>query len=277
MGIQILLVEQDQVEREQLLSSLRDEGHLVRQASGLEQISAAAQTSSLDLLVMDWSRPKCELIDVLVALRTSAQMRSLPVVVLSHYDDVQTKIAALDAGADDYMVKPCDMGELQARIRAVLRRRTPQSNEGTLRVGGLRLDPHTLSVMAETDTGPRPISLSPLEFRLLHFLATHPQHVHTRTQLLDRVWGSQVFVGERTVDVHVRKLRKALAGTLCEGLIQTVRSSGYRLVANVGSFQEIQLIGMQPETATSPAKLLAPNRSPVNRAEPAKKQASLET
>lgn len=229
MGIQILLVEQDQAEREQLLSSLRDGGHLVQQVDGLERASAAAQASSLDLLVLDWAQPKCKLMDALVALRTSARTRCLPVIVLSHFDDIHTKIAALDAGADDYIVKPCDMGELQARIRAVLRRRMPQPSEKVQPVCGLQLDPLTLGVTAQTEAGLRPITLSPLEFRLLHFLVMHPDRVHTRTQLLDRVWGSHVFVGERTVDVHVRKLRRALAGTSCEDLIQTVRSGGYRL------------------------------------------------
>jgi len=131
----------------------------------------------------------------------------------------------------------------------------------------LRLDPLTLGVTAQTDTGPRAIPLSPLEFRLLHFLVAHPQRVHSRTQLLDRVWGNHVFVGERTVDVHVRKLRVALAGTPCDGLIQTVRGGGYRLVVGTGATaaHAADAIGMQLDAATRKAELPAYGRLPTSR------------
>ncbi|MGD7198739.1 winged helix-turn-helix domain-containing protein [Ralstonia pseudosolanacearum] len=237
MGIQILLVEQDQAEGELLSLSLRDGGHHAQRVDSPAQAQAAMQASQPDLLLMEWNWPECESIDMLLALRASAHTRSLPVIVLSRHGDARAKIAALDAGADDYVVKPCDVGELHARIRAVLRRRSPQQGDEILQINGLRLDPLTLGVTAQTDEGPRPIALSPLEFRLLHFLVAHPQRVHSRTQLLDRVWGNQVFVGERTVDVHVRKLRVALEGTLCDGLIQTVRGGGYRLLVGNGVHQ----------------------------------------
>ncbi|WP_343619441.1 response regulator transcription factor, partial [Ralstonia sp.] len=196
MGIQILLVEQDQAEGERLSFSLRDGGHDVQRVSHPGQAQAAILAAMPELLLMEWTWPERESIDMLLALRANMQTRGLPVIVLSRHGDARAKIAALDAGADDYVVKPCDTGELHARIRAVLRRRAPhQHGDDILQVNGLRLDPLTLGVTAQTETGPRAIPLSPLEFRLLHFLVAHPQRVHSRTQLLDRVWGNHVFVG----------------------------------------------------------------------------------
>jgi two-component system phosphate regulon response regulator PhoB len=148
----------------------------------------------------------------------------------------------------------------------VQRRRAPQQGDEVLQVNGLRLDPLTLGVTAQTETGPRAIPLSPLEFRLLHFLVAHPQRVHSRTQLLDRVWGNHVFVGERTVDVHVRKLRVALAGTPCDGLIQTVRGGGYRLMVGTGAAlkaQPAEAIGAQLEAAARKPELPAYGRVPT--------------
>ncbi len=251
VGTQIVLVEQDQAEGERLSFSLRDGGHHVLRVDSPVQAQTAIQASTPDLLVMEWAWPERESIDMLLALRASTQTRGLPVIVLSRHGDARAKIAALDAGADDYVVKPCDTGELHARIRAVLRRRAPQQGDEILQVNGLRLDPLTLGVTAQVETGPRAIALSPLEFRLLHFLVAHPQRVHSRTQLLDRVWGNHVFVGERTVDVHVRKLRVALAGTPCDGLIQTVRGGGYRLVVGGGAAQAAEPIGDRLNVAAS--------------------------
>nr|WP_233176933.1 winged helix-turn-helix domain-containing protein [Ralstonia sp. ASV6] len=260
-----MLVEQDQAERERLLLSLRGVGHVVQRVDSVDRASATAYAASLDLLVIDWAQPKSKLIDTLQALRTSKHMCSLPVIVLSHFDDNHTKIAALDAGADDYMVKPCDMGELQARIRAVLRRRMPKPPADEIQqVHGLQLDSLTLGVSAQTEAGMRSISLSPLEFRLLHFLVMHPNRVHSRAQLLDRVWGEHIFIGERTVDVHVRKLRAALAGTACDGLIETVRGGGYRLVADADAGHEVQpkqVIGVQAEVIMDQPELRQATRS----------------
>ncbi len=266
MGIQILLVEQDQAEGERLSFSLRDGGHLVQRVDGPAQAQAVLQASAPDLLLMEWTWPERESIDMLLALRASTHTRGLPVIVLSRHGDARAQIAALDAGADDYVVKPCDTGELHARIRAVQRRRAPQQGDEVLQVNGLRLDPLTLGVTAQTETGPRAIPLSPLEFRLLHFLVAHPQRVHSRTQLLDRVWGNHVFVGERTVDVHVRKLRVALAGTPCDGLIQAVRGGGDRLMVGTGAAlkaQPAEAIGAQLEAAARKPELPAYGRVPT--------------
>lgn len=243
MGSQILLVDQDHAQLERLTFSLHDGWHRVQRVSSLAQALATTQATLPDLMLMEWIWPERQSMDVLLALRADARTRSLPVIVLSRHDDARAKIAALDAGADDYVIKPCDPGELHARIRAVLRCRSPQHADDVVQINGLRLDPLTLGVTAQTAEGPRPIPLSPLEFRLLHFLIAHPQRVHSRTQLLDRVWGDHVFVGERTVDVHISKLRVALEGTTCDGLIQTVRGAGYRLVTGSGAVQAAEPIG----------------------------------
>ena len=139
--------------------------------------------------------------------------------------------AGLDAGADDYLGKPFSTHELMARIRALLRRRSPEALDDMVEVAGLRLDPATRRVTHEG----REVKLGPTEFRLLHFLMTHPERVHSRAQLLDRVWGDHVFIEERTVDVHVKRLREALTPVQCASMIETSRGAGYRLTAQVPS------------------------------------------
>jgi two-component system phosphate regulon response regulator PhoB len=139
------------------------------------------------------------------------------------------KLAGLDSGADDYVTKPFSPKELLARIRAVLRRRAPQALDDVVHVGGLTLDPATHRVSALIEGRAREARLGPTEFRLLRFLMFHPERVHSRAQLLDRVWGDHVFIEERTVDVHIKRLREALTPLQCDGLVQTVRGAGYRL------------------------------------------------
>ena len=147
--------------------------------------------------------------------------------MLTARSEEHDKVAGLDAGADDYLTKPFSPRELQARIKAVLRRRAPQMTEDCVEIDGLRVDP----VSHRVHGGGKPIDLGPTEFRLLHFLMTHTERVHSRGQLLDQVWGDHVFVEERTVDVHIRRLRASLEATGHDRLIQTVRGSGYRLSA----------------------------------------------
>jgi two-component system phosphate regulon response regulator PhoB len=154
-----------------------------------------------------------------------------PVIVLSARGQERDKIEALDAGADDYLTKPFSTSELHARIRAVLRRRAPEALEQAVKAGELLVDPATHRVTA----GGRDIHMGPTEFRLLHFLMTHPDRVHSRKQLLDRVWGDHVFIEERTVDVHVKRLRDALSPVQCAAMIETVRGVGYRFARPVSA------------------------------------------
>jgi two-component system phosphate regulon response regulator PhoB len=156
-------------------------------------------------------------------LRADERTRTLPILMLTARAMEQDKISGLEAGADDYLTKPFSPKELAARIKAVLRRRAPQLSGDAVEVEGLRLDPATKKVKVAD----RRVELSPSEFRLLHFLMTHPGRVYTRAQLLDHVWGDHVFIEERTVDVHIRRLRKALEPTGHQRLIDTVRGSGY--------------------------------------------------
>ncbi|WP_066337590.1 winged helix-turn-helix domain-containing protein, partial [Azohydromonas lata] len=165
--------------------------------------------------------------------RSDARTRELPIIMLTARTDESDRVNGLDAGADDYLVKPFSMSELMARMRAVLRRRAPEALEAAVEVGGLRLDPATRRVTRAVEGSVRDVKLGPTEFRLLHFLMAHPQRVHTRAQLLDKVWGDHVFIEERTVDVHVKRLREALAPVDCAALIETVRGAGYRMAQSV--------------------------------------------
>jgi two-component system phosphate regulon response regulator PhoB len=160
-------------------------------------------------------------------LRRAARTKDIPIIMLTARADESDKVTGLESGADDYITKPFSPRELLARIKAVLRRRAPEAADDVVEIGGLRLDSATHRVTAnETE-----VVLGPTEFRLLHYLMTHSERVHSRSQLLDQVWGDHVFVEDRTVDVHIRRLRKALENVDKDGLVQTVRGSGYRLSA----------------------------------------------
>ncbi|KHK48670.1 hypothetical protein PI87_27710 [Ralstonia sp. A12] len=229
MSNQILLLDEDQAGAELISSAVRIEGMRMQRVNCPARALAIQSAMPPDVLLIGWAGATEPLLDLLRSFRTNAAAQSLPIVVLSVHCDPATKIAALDAGADDYLVKPCHTGELVARIRVLLRR-TARSNEHLSKIGGLVIDHHNQNVMVQAGRESRALPLSPQEFRLLHFLVEHPECVHTREQLLRRVWGGHIIVGIRTVDVHVRKLRMVLAGTSADGLIQTVRGRGYRLV-----------------------------------------------
>ena len=181
-----------------------------------------------DLLLIDWMLPGMSGVSLARRLRQEERTRQIPIIMLTARGGEADKIAGLEAGADDYVTKPFSVRELLARIKAVLRRRAPQMTDDPVEVSGLRLDPGTRRVFG----GAKPLALGPSEFRLLHFLMTHAERVHSRSQLLDQVWGDHVFVEERTVDVHIRRLRKALESSGHDRLIETVRGSGYRFAAN---------------------------------------------
>ena len=162
--------------------------------------------------------------------RADPRTRDLPVIMLTARAEETDQIQGLEAGADDYLAKPFSPRALVARIRAVLRRRAPQVLDDAVQLGALRLDPATHRVTSEREGGAVELKIGPTEFRLLHFLMKHPERVHSRGQLLDRVWGDHVFIEERTVDVHIKRLREALSAGECAGMVETVRGAGYRLV-----------------------------------------------
>jgi two-component system phosphate regulon response regulator PhoB len=180
------------------------------------------------MVLIDWMLPGMSGALLAKALRQDERTRQIPIIMLTARAAEQDKVAGLEAGADDYVTKPFSPKELVARIKAVLRRRAPQTTDEPVEVAGLRLDPATRRVFGNRTA----IEIGPTEFRLLHFLMTHPERVHSRSQLLDKVWGDHVFIEERTVDVHIRRLRKSLEGTSHDRLIETVRGSGYRFSAN---------------------------------------------
>ena len=222
----ILVVEDEIAIAELIAINLRHAGHDVSIAVDAEQANAEVSAVLPDLVVLDWMLPGQSGLALARRWRADARTQALPVIMLTARGEESDKIAGLDAGADDYLTKPFSTQELMARIRAVLRRKAPEALEEVVSAGHLKVDPATRRVTA----GQQDLRLGPTEFKLLHFLVTHPERVHSRKQLLDRVWGDHVFIEERTVDVHVKRLRDALAPAHCASMIETVRGVGYRLV-----------------------------------------------
>ncbi len=225
MSATILVVEDEPAIQALIEVNLRRAGHNVLLAPDAETARQLVRDALPDLVLLDWMLPGMSGIDFARLLRGDVHTRRLPIIMLTARAGERDKIDGLELGADDYVTKPFSPRELVARIKAVLRRHAPQATEDTVELGGLRLDPATHRVTADGEE----ISLGPTEFRLLHFLMTHPERVHSRAQLLDQVWGDHVFVEERTVDVHIRRLRAALEASGHDALIQTVRGSGYRI------------------------------------------------
>lgn len=223
----VLVVEDEIAIAELIAINLRHAGFEVQQANSAEQAQAAVDGVLPDLVMLDWMLPGTSGLALARQWRVAERTRDLPIIMLTARSQEADKVAGLDAGADDYLVKPFSTGELLARIRAVLRRRAPTALDSAVEVSGLRLDPSTRRV---TFAGEE-IRLGPTEFKVLHFFLAHPERVHSRSQLLDRVWGDHVFIEERTVDVHVKRLREALAPAGCATMIETVRGAGYRLTA----------------------------------------------
>jgi two-component system phosphate regulon response regulator PhoB len=197
-------------------------------AHDAEAAIAMIGTEVPDLVLLDWMLPGLSGVRLAKKLRSEDRTRDVPIIMLTARTDEADKVEGLETGADDYITKPFSPKELMARIKAVMRRRAPQLTNDTVSLGGLRLDPATHRLWGAADGNDVAIDLGPTEFRLLHFFMTHPERVHSRTQLLDQVWGDHVFVEERTVDVHIRRLRKALEPTGHDRLVETVRGSGYR-------------------------------------------------
>jgi two-component system phosphate regulon response regulator PhoB len=228
MAATILVVEDEPAIQELIAYNLKQAGHQPLRADNAEQALNLVANALPDLVLLDWMLPGLSGIEFARRLRADKRTRAIPIIMLTARSDEQDKLQGLETGADDYITKPFSPRELNARIKAVLRRRAPELTDDMVQLGGLKLDPASHRV---TGNGER-IELGPTEFRLLHFLMTHSERVHSRTQLLDQVWGDHVFVEERTVDVHIRRLRKALEPTELDGLVQTVRGTGYRFSAS---------------------------------------------
>jgi two-component system, OmpR family, phosphate regulon response regulator PhoB len=225
----ILVVEDEAAIAELVAINLRHAGFDVTVAADAQSALQSVDRVLPDLVVLDWMLPGQSGLALAKAWRSQARSKTLPIVMLTARADEADKLAGLDGGADDYLTKPFSPKELLARIRAVLRRRAPQALDDAVELAGLRLDPATRRVSREIDGVVREVKIGPTEFRLLHFLMTHPERVHSRAQMLDRVWGDHVFIEERTVDVHVKRLREALTPVQCAHLVETVRGAGYRL------------------------------------------------
>ncbi|HLW04814.1 MAG TPA: phosphate regulon transcriptional regulator PhoB [Azoarcus sp.] len=227
MAANILLVEDEPAIQELIAVNLTRAGHNVIRVADAEAAQRVVREALPDLILLDWMLPGISGVELAKRLRADERTRTTPIIMLTARGEEQDKVAALETGADDYVTKPFSPRELVARIKAVLRRRAPQATDDPVELGGLRLDPVSHRVSINNSH----LSLGPTEFRLLHFLMAHPERVHSRTQLLDQVWGDHVFVEERTIDVHIRRLRAALEATGHDRLIQTVRGSGYRFSA----------------------------------------------
>lgn len=223
----ILVVEDEPAIQELLRVNLEDAGFAVRTVPDAESALAQIKHALPDLLLLDWMLPGQSGLALARGLRGESRTRELPIIMVTARGEEADRVAGLEAWVDDYVTKPFSPRELKARIKAVLRRRAPEAAQETLVVGPLRLDPATHRVIA----GDTPVQLGPTEFRLLKFLMARPERVHSRTQLLDQVWGDHVYIEERTVDVHIRRLRLALEPSDCAKMIETVRGGGYRLAA----------------------------------------------
>ena len=238
---QVLVVEDETAIAELIAINLRHAGFTVVMAPDAESAQAAVDRVLPDLVVLDWMLPGQPGVQLAKRWRSEARTRDLPIIMLTARADENDKIAGLDSGADDYLTKPFSPKELLARIRAVLRRKAPEALDSPVEINGLCIDPCTRRVTRRVmdsqggaaDGALQEVKLGPTEFRLLHFLMTHPERVHSRAQLLDRVWGDHVFIEERTVDVHVKRLREALGDA--GAMVETVRGAGYRLTARPAS------------------------------------------
>ena len=227
MPANILVVEDEPAIQELLALNLVQAGHNPIRALSVEQGQKLMRETLPDLILLDWMLPGMSGIEFARRLKSEELTKAIPIIMLTARGEELDKVRGLEVGADDYVTKPFSPRELNARIKAVLRRRAPQMTDDPIEIGGLRLDPATHRVTGNGDV----LDLGPTEFRLLHYLMSNPERVHSRSQVLDRVWGDRVFVEDRTVDVHIRRLRRALEASGHENLIQTVRGAGYRFSA----------------------------------------------
>lgn len=224
MSHTILLVEDEAPIREMLIFVLEQAGFDVVEAEDFDEGLAKIKEPYPDLILLDWMLPGGSGIKLAKQIKQHEVAKAIPLIMLTARSEEDDKIRGLEAGADDYITKPFSPKELVARIKAVMRRVTPTSKEEPIEFSGLLLEPISHRVSSNN----QPIEVGPTEYKLLHFFMTHPERVYSREQLLDNVWGTNVYVEDRTVDVHIRRLRKAISANGHDGLIQTVRGSGYR-------------------------------------------------
>ena len=224
MAAKILIIEDEIAVREMLTFALKNNGFETFEAGNSEEALNIVSKNNINLVLLDWMLPGKAGVDIARSLRSSINTKELPIIMLTAKSEESDKIMGLESGADDYITKPFSTKELIARIKALLRRSAPQANMEVVTFGSINLNPMTHKVK----DGDKNIILGPTEFNLLHFFMTHPERVYSRTQLLDFVWGANVYVEERTVDVHILRLRKSLESEASK-YIQTVRGAGYRL------------------------------------------------
>jgi two-component system, OmpR family, phosphate regulon response regulator PhoB len=220
----VLIVDDEPDIREVIRFALEGAGYRVFEAGHAEEARRLIGTETPDLLLLDWMLPGRSGLELAQQIKQNPKTRALPIIMVSARGEEEDRIRGLDTGMDDYITKPFSPRELVARVNAVLRRAKPEDGEDDVEIGGLAIDHIGHRVSAEG----APVEIAPTEYRLLHFFMTHADRAFTRSQLLDQVWGDQVYVEERTVDVHVRRLRKALEPTGHDRLLQTVRGVGYR-------------------------------------------------
>ncbi len=228
MAANILVVEDEPAIQELLTLNLQQGGYNTLRAMSVEQAQLLMRETLPDLIILDWMLPGMSGIEFARRIKGDDYTKAIPIIMLTAKSEEADKIRGLEVGADDYVTKPFSPRELLARVKAVLRRRAPQMTDDPIEISGLRVDPTTHRV---TGNGTL-IDLGPTEFRLLHFLMSNPERVHSRAHVLDKVWGDRVYVEDRTVDVHIRRLRKALEASRHEEMIQTVRGVGYRFSAH---------------------------------------------
>ena len=229
MQKRILIVDDEPAIRDMVAFALRKAEYEPLHAADAREASAAIVEQVPDLILLDWMLPGMSGLELARRLRKEGLTREIPIIMLTARGEENDRVNGLDAGVDDYVVKPFSARELLARIKAVMRRSRGDEEDGSVAVGGLRIDGAAHRVFAADS----PVHIGPTEYRLLHFFMTHPERVYSRTQLLDHVWGGNVYVEERTVDVHIRRLRKTLEPFRLDDLVQTVRGAGYRFSTSV--------------------------------------------
>ena len=228
MHKRILIVEDEPAIRDMVAFALRKGEYQPVHAGDAQQAQIAIADKVPDLILLDWMLPGTSGLELARRWRRDVLTREVPIIMLTARGEENDRVAGLESGIDDYVVKPFSTRELLARIRAVLRRSREDDEDGSITVGKLRIDGAAHRVFANTAEGEQPVQIGPTEYRLLHFFMTHTDRVYSRSQLLDHVWGGSVYVEERTIDVHIRRLRKTLEPFQLEGMVQTVRGAGYR-------------------------------------------------